>query len=93
MRRARHSLAPALALRNYLAAAMTRGLCAHRDAAAAAERGARCRRTARSQDEKERSDKNGNMAFKVHKMAVIRALLLRGQNASMAKMHKAKNIG
>jgi len=35
-------------------------------------------------DEKERSDKNGNMAFKVHKMAVIRALLLRfnGWNCS-----------
>lgn len=27
-------------------------------------------------DEKDRSDKNGNMAFKVHKMAVIRALEL-----------------
>jgi len=27
-------------------------------------------------DEKDRSDKNGNMAFKVHKMAVIRALVL-----------------
>lgn len=25
-------------------------------------------------------DKNGNMAFKVHKMAVIHALLLRGHN-------------
>lgn len=30
-------------------------------------------------DERE-NDKNGNMAFKVHKMAVIHALLLRGHN-------------
>jgi len=50
---------------NYLAAAMTRD----------PER--RTAGTTRAmKDEKDRSDKNGNMAFKVHKMAVIRALVL-----------------